>query len=384
MQLKAAAGHAPRPRRVVVASDKFKGSLSSDGVGEAVRRGLLSVRPDVEVDVVPVADGGDGTLAAAVAAGYELVPVTAAGPTGEPVATAYARQGDRAVVELAHTSGLALLPGGRPAPWTATTRGTGEVLAAALDAGCRDICLGVGGSASTDGGAGLLLGLGAGLVGADGAPVPDPGARPDRVAALDLRTLHPGLSEARLVLACDVDNPLLGPRGAAAVYGPQKGLRPDDLPVVERALEAWADVVDAATGTDHRATPGAGAAGGVGFAVLAALGAEVRSGVEVVLELVGIDERLRGAPLVVTGEGALDVQTLAGKAPAGVAARARAAGCDVVAVCGARQLDEAGLRSMGVGAAYALLDIESDLARCLAEPEALLEELGRTIARAHL
>ncbi len=375
-------GAGPRPS-VLIASDKFKGSLSSSHVGAAVRRGLLSVNPQLDVRVVPIADGGDGTLAAAFAAGYERIPLRATGPNGEQVHTAYARNGEQAVVELAHTSGLALLPGHELAPWTATTRGTGEVIGAALEAGCRRIALGIGGSASTDGGAGLLVGLGARLLDSEGSQISDPGTHLDRIAHVDLGSMHPALADADLVLACDVDNPLLGPHGAAAVYGPQKGLAPDDVARAEANLRGWADQLDAATGTDRRLTPGAGAAGGVGFAVMAALGAELRSGIDLVLELVEFADRLDSAGLVITGEGSLDEQTMAGKAPAGIAAAARAAGCEVIAVCGKRDLDDTQLRSMGISTGYSLVDIESDVQRCMAEADRLLEELGRVIAVNH-
>ncbi|MBD3783047.1 MAG: glycerate kinase [Micrococcales bacterium] len=364
---------------VVVAADKFKGSLTSAEVGEAVRRGLRAVHPGLEVRVVPVADGGDGTLAAAAAGGYELVPVVATGPTGAPVETAFARRGDRAVVELADACGLARLPGGQLAPWASSSRGAGEVLSAALDAGCRHVVLGIGGSASTDGGAGLLAGLGARLLDRDGRVV-EPGARHGQVAGLDLSTLHPALPDAEVVVACDVDNPLLGRRGAAAVYGPQKGLSPADVGRADDALTHWADLLDRATGTDHRATPGAGAAGGVGYAALAGLGAHLRPGIDLVLELVGLAARLDGAGLVVTGEGSLDAQTAAGKAPAGVGAMAAAAGCEVVAVCGRCSLDDGALAALGISAAYALTDLEPDVGRCIADAAHLLEVLARQVA----
>jgi glycerate kinase len=370
--------------RVVVASDKFKGSLSAGQVGDAVRCGLRQVHPDVDVAVVPVADGGDGTLDAAVAAGHALVPLHAAGPTGDRLPTAYARLGDRAVIELAHICGLLRLPDAALAPWTSTTRGVGEVIAAALDAGCRQLVLGIGGSASTDGGAGMLLALGARLLDATGSAVPDPGARLDVVAELDLDGLHPALRDADIVLACDVDNPLTGVRGAAAVYGRQKGLTQPDIPIVDAHLKKWADVMSAATGRDHRDTPGAGAAGGVGFAAMAALNAQLRPGIQLVLELVHFHEHLADADLVITGEGSLDEQTLAGKAPAGVAAAAAEAGVEVVAICGRRELDGEQLRAMGISASYALQDIEKDPALCVANAYPLLCTLAEHIGLVHL
>jgi glycerate kinase len=353
---------------VLLAPDKFKGSLGSHEVAQALADGVRRARPEAAVDSLPVADGGDGTLDAAVASGFERVEVEASGPTGRPVATAYARRGATAVVEMAAACGLVRLPGGVPAPMTASSRGLGEVLAAALDAGCRDLVVGVGGSASTDGGTGMLRALGART---------EPGH-------LDLGGLHPKLAEARIVVACDVDNPLAGPDGAAAVYGPQKGASPDQVDLLDANLRHWADLVAAATGEDLRDLPGAGAAGGVGFGLVAVLGAELRPGIDLLLDLLGFAERVAGSDLVVTGEGSLDEQSLRGKAPVGVAAAAGRAGAPVVAVCGRNELTGAQLSAAGISRAYALTDIAPDLATCLREPARLLADLGERIARAHL
>jgi len=368
---------------VLVASDKFKGSLTAAAVGEAVSAGIRGVCPNTKVVVVPVADGGDGTLAAAIAAGYHAVPVTASGPTGESVATCYAQRGDRAVVELADVSGLSQLSGGL-APLTASSRGTGEVIAAALDAGCRRIVLGIGGSASTDGGAGLVSALGGRLLDAGGGEIANGGAALEHIERLDLSGLHPRLADAEIVVACDVDNPLTGPHGAAAVYGAQKGASPDDVGRLDGALGRWADVVADATSSDHREAPGAGAAGGVGFAAIALLGAQLRPGIDLMLDLVDFHRWLAGARLVVTGEGSLDEQTLHGKAPAGVAAAARAAGIPVVAVCGRSLLTTEQLAAAGISAAYSLKDLEPDVQRSMTNAAPLLERLAGRIAVEHL
>lgn len=366
---------------VLVAPDKFKGSLTAPEVAAAVARGLTAGRPDVEVRCLPVADGGDGTLAAALAAGFQRVPVTTTGPTGEPVETAYARLGDVAVVEMADVSGLGRLPGGRPAARTATSRGTGELIAAALAAGARRVVLGIGGSATTDGGAGLLQALGAELLDADGAPIGPGGAGLADLARVDVRGVAAALGAAEVVVACDVDNPLTGPSGAAAVYGPQKGAGPDDVAFLDGCLTRLADAVAEATGRDLRDRPGAGAAGGVGFAALAVLGAQLRPGIDLLLDLLGFDRLAAGADLVVVGEGSLDEQSLRGKAPVGVARRARAAGVPaVVAVCGRRALDDAALRAAGIDTAHALTDVEPDPDRCMAEAGPLLERLAGRIA----
>jgi glycerate kinase len=281
---------------------------------------------------------------------------------------------------MADACGLQRLPGAVAAPLIASSRGLGEVIAAALDAGCRELVVGIGGSASTDGGAGLLAALGA-----KSSPVPaDGGAGLLGVRDLALGGLHPALAEARVVVACDVDNPLTGPDGAAAVYGPQKGATPEDVEVLDTNLAHWADVVARATGGDVRDVPGAGAAGGAGFALLAVLDAELRPGIDLMLDLLGFAERLPGADLVVTGEGSLDAQSLRGKAPVGVATAAARAGVPVVAVCGRRLLDAGELEAAGIAAAYALLDVEPDVDVCLRETARLLAELGERIGRAHL
>jgi len=429
--------------RVLVAPDKFKGSLTAREVAARVAAGIGAEAPGVEVEQVPVADGGDGTLDAAVAAGYTRVEVRAQGPTGEPVTTAFAARDDVAVVEMADVSGLALLMPDRLDALGASSYGTGEVVRAALDHGCREIVLGIGGSASTDGGAGMLQALGARLLSSDGQELGRGGAALADLARLDLSGLHPALAETRVVVASDVDNPLLGPNGAAAVYGPQKGASPSDVEALDAALARWADVVEAAvtgggapaaaaaaaddgaadadavaagaaaagtaaagavaagaaaagsaaagaaaagaaaaaTAPAPRDRPGAGAAGGVGFAAMAVLGAELKSGIGLVLDLVGFADHLAGAGLVVTGEGSLDTQTLSGKTPAGVAAAAREAGIPVVTVSGRVALSADQIAGAGIRRAYALTDIESDPDRCFTEAGPLLQELARTLAR---
>ena len=366
--------------RVVVAPDKFKGSLTAAQVAARVAAGLARAAPGVEVAQVPVADGGDGTLDAALSAGHRRVPVRAEGPTGEPVDTAYAERDGVAVVELADVSGLGRLPGGRPAPLTTSSYGTGQVMRAALDAGCRRIVLGIGGSACTDGGAGMVQALGGRLHDARGGEVGRGGVALAAVRSLDLSGLHPALPQTEVVIASDVDNPLLGPRGAAAVYGPQKGASPADVAELDAALARWAEAVHRATGVDATGTPGAGAAGGVGFAALAVLGARLHPGIDLILELVGFPAALPGTGLVVTGEGSLDAQTLHGKAPAGVAGAARSAGIPVVAVAGRSLLSLAELEPAGILAAYALTDIEPDPQRCMTEAGPLLEQLAARIA----
>ena len=366
--------------RVVVAPDKFKGSLTAAQVAARVAAGLTRAAPGVDVAKVPVADGGDGTLDAALSARYRRVRVRAEGPTVEQVDTAYAERDGVAVVELADVSGLGRLPAGRLAARTASSYGTGQVVRAAFDAGCRRIVLGIGGSACTDGGAGMVQALGGRLRDARGAEVGRGGAALAAVRSVDLADLHPALRETEVVVASDVDNPLLGPRGAAAVYGPQKGASPADVAGLDAALARWAEAVHRATGVDAAGMPGAGAAGGVGFAALAVLGATLQPGIDLILDLVGFPAALPGARLVITGEGSLDEQTLHGKAPAGVAAAARSAGIPVVAVAGRSLLSPADLEPAGILAIYALTDLEPDPDRCMTEAGPLLERLAVKLA----
>ncbi len=372
-------------RRVLVAADKFKGSLTAVEVAERVTAGLRRVVPDLQVEALPVADGGDGTVAAAVAAGFERRETRVAGPLGEAVTAAYALREGTAVVEMAEASGLQRLPDGVLAPLTASTYGSGELLRAALDAGARTIVFGVGGSATTDGGAGMLAALGARFLDAAGAPVAPGGDGLAALASADLSGLDPRLSEVELVLASDVDNPLTGPKGAPAVYGPQKGATPEDVTALDAALAHFAKVLEQTEGVgaraaEYAASPGAGAAGGIGFGAML-LGARFRPGIEVMLDVLGFAPALERAELVITGEGSLDEQTLHGKAPAGVAAAARAAGKEVVAVCGRLALPAETLGRAGIRRAYPLTDVEPDVAKCIADAGPILERVAEGIAR---
>ncbi len=362
---------------MLVAADKFKGSLTAVEVAERVTAGLRRIAPDVEVEALPVADGGDGTVAAAVAAGFERRETRVAGPLGDEVTAAYALREGTAVVEMAEASGLQRLPDGVLAPLTASTYGSGELLRAALDAGARTVVFGVGGSATTDGGAGMLSALGARFLDGAGEPVgPGGGALADVVTA-DLSGLDPRLAEVELVLASDVDNPLTGPKGAAAVYGPQKGASAEDVAALDAGLAHFATVLGA---VEHAASPGAGAAGGIGFGALL-LGARFRAGIEVMLDVLGFAPALARASLVITGEGSLDEQTLHGKAPAGVAAAARAADKEVVAVCGRLALAPEVLGRAGIRRAYPLTSVEPDVAKCVADAGPILERVAEHIAR---
>jgi glycerate kinase len=370
--------------RIVVAPDKFKGSLPAAEVARALAAGLRSGDPTLDVVELPVADGGDGTLAAALAAGFERVPALAEGPVGEPVESAFGwRAGSVggagvAVVELADVVGLERMR--ELAPLTASTFGLGQVITAALDRGAATIILGVGGSASTDGGAGMMQALGVRLLDAAGAGLGRGGAALADLASIDLSGLDPRLAGVAVLVASDVDNPLLGESGAAAVFGPQKGASPAQVPQLDRALARWASLTAAVTGRDEAGSPGAGAAGGTGFAALAYLHAELKPGIELVLELVGLDAALARADLLITGEGSLDAQSLRGKAPVGVARAAGRVGVPVVAVAGQCLLTSDELADAGLLAAYSLSALEPDAAVSMREAPRLLAQIGQMIA----
>jgi glycerate 2-kinase len=368
--------------RVLIAPDKFKGTLTAAQVAAHVAAGLSRARPGLTTVQVPVADGGDGTVEAAEAAGFRRVEIEVPGPTGRLVEASFALLDGIAVIESAQACGLTRLPGGTTAPLTATSRGVGKLIRAAVRMHAKRIVLGLGGVACTDGGAGLVTALGGRLLDSAGAELPPGGAALARLHRIDVSRLS-DLPGTEVIAATDVDNPLLGPHGAAAVYAPQKGASPQDVAVLENGLARWADVAEQSLGFRLRDEPGAGAAGGLGFAALGFLGATVQPGIELMLSLLSFAGHLSGARLVITGEGALDAQTLHGKAPAGVARVAAAVAPDlpVVAVAGVCSLTPAQLRSAGIARAYALADIEPDLARCREQAGPLLEDLAGRVAR---
>ncbi|WP_433328323.1 glycerate kinase [Spirillospora sp. CA-294931] len=367
---------------VVVCLDKFRGSATAREACAWLAGGLRAADPELSVVEIPLADGGEGTVEALLTAGYSPVHADVLGPTGARVRAAFAVRGHRAVVELAQASGLDLVDDPDGAPLTATTYGTGQLIARALDLGCTEIVLAVGGSASTDGGAGLLQALGARITRSDGEEIAFGGAALSDATSLDLRDLDPRLREAGIVLASDVDNPLLGPEGAATVFAPQKGATPAQVQALEAALRRWAALISEATGTDHVAAAGAGAAGGAGFAALAVLGARRRNGTELVVSELGLAEALRGARLCVVGEGSFDAQSLRGKAPVAAAALAREAGVPVTLVAGRVSVAGAVLREHGIVSGHSLLEAAGSLQEAIDRAPGLLRAIGRTIADA--
>jgi glycerate kinase len=394
--------------RVLIAPDSFKGSLTQAEVAAAIAAGVRRALPTARVTELPLSDGGEGWLDTLVGAdpGGRVMSVAVTGPLGEAIEGRFGlvEGGRTAVVEVATASGLQLVDPTPATFRTASSRGSGELIRAALDAGATRVLVGLGGSATTDGGAGLGIALGARLLDAAGEPVGPGGAALATLASVDLsgldsrfgvaadisgldsrlpsapagvgprgasadRPTRAGCSPVELLAATDVDNPLLGPTGAAAVYGPQKGAGADDVAPVDAALANFADRVEAALGRELRSTPGAGAAGGLGFGLLAFCGASIVRGIEVALDLVGFDAALAAADLVITGEGRIDPQTLHGKVVAGVAGRARAAGVPTYAIGGA--VDPAVRDEWPRFEAAGLAGVESTLDRPLPLAEAL-------------
>jgi len=382
---------APTPDRhrgltVLIAPDSFKGSLSSVAVARALADGWLRARPMDEVRLAPLADGGEGTIdAIAASGGWQALPAHARDPLGHPIGARFLRDGERGVLELAEASGLSRVPADQRDALAASTFGTGLVLAAAIGLGVRHIVLGVGGSATTDGGSGLLLALGARFLDALGGEVDPGGGGLADLARVDLSELSDVLSEVDLVIASDVTNPLLGDEGAAATYGPQKGASAADVTWLDANLAHYADLLEAATGRSVRDVPGAGAAGGTAFGLLAIAdrfrSLEVRPGIDLVMELTGFSEALADADLVLTGEGRIDRQTAFGKTALGVARRARDAGVPCIAFGGGVEPEgSAALLDLGaiaVPVVEAPISIEAAMAAGAAPIERAAERVAR-------
>ena len=376
-------GPAAQGPLIVLAPDKFKGSLTATEVAGSLARGLKRAVPTARIVEHPIADGGEGTVDVVLRHGFRPVSRAVRGPCGETIVATYALRADTAVIEMAAAAGLGVLPGGSPGDQTArtaSTYGVGELIIDAMDHGARHIVLAVGGSATTDGGAGMIAALGATMWTAGGLIVPDGGQALLSLTRLDMASLDGRLAGTSILVACDVDNPLTGPDGAARVYAPQKGASPSTVELLDRALGHWADMVKHTTGHDPRSLPGAGAAGGLGFAAAALLNAEVRPGIEFLLGLSDFPRTIDGADLVIVGEGSLDEQSLRGKGPVGVAAMAARAGVPAVAVAGRCTVDVRQLRAHGITAVYPLTEVEPDQQRSMRHAASLLEHLGELIA----
>jgi len=370
--------------RLLIACDSFKGSATSKQVGEALKDGILRAMPHAEVLVIPVADGGEGTVQALVdATDGKFVTVDVTNPIGERVKASFGILGDgeTAVIEMAAASGLTLIPPERRNPWITTTYGTGELIKAALEHGCRRIIIGIGGSATNDAGAGMAQALGIGLLDEDGNQIGFGGGELSRLCRIDMSGLDTRAMEAEFIVACDVDNPLTGEKGAAYVYAPQKGATPDMVPKLDANLRHFAKVVREQLGVDVEHVPGAGAAGGLGAGLMAFLGAKLRSGTEIVFELVRLEERMRDADLVITGEGQIDSQTAFGKTPVGVAKLAKRYGKPVIAVAGAIGDGAEIVHAHGIDAVFSIVNRPMTLEEAMGDVVHLLTSFGEQLGR---
>ena len=321
--------------KIVIAPDSFKGSLTAVEVSDAIEQGIREIFPESEIVKIPMADGGDGTAHCLVnATGGKILIEKVTGPLGDEVLASYGILGDKktAVIEMAEASGLTLVPENRRNPLVTTTYGTGQLIKFALDQGCRKMIIGIGGSATNDGGAGMVQALGAKLLDKDGEEIGFGGGELKKVFRIDTKYLDNRLSETKVLVASDVSNPLCGPQGASRIYGPQKGATPEVIEELDESLAYFAGIIKRDLNKDVKDIPGAGAAGGLGASLIAFLNAELRPGIEIIIEIVKLEQAIKGADLVITGEGKIDSQTIYGKAPIGVAKIAKKYHIPVIAV----------------------------------------------------
>lgn len=371
--------------KIVIAPDSFKESLSALEAASAIEAGFREIFPDADYVKVPVADGGEGTVDAMVAAtNGRLVTLQATGPLGRPVEAFYGLTGDgsTAVVEMAAASGLELVAPNERDPLNATSRGTGDLIRAALDAGARRFILGVGGSATNDGGAGMLQALGVGLLDAQGAQLAPGGGALAQLDRIDVSQFDPRVKDCVFEVACDVSNPLVGPRGASAIFGPQKGATPELVERLDANLRHFAAIIVRDLGQDVADVPGAGAGGGIAAAMMVFLDGRLRPGSEIVADAVGLDRAVVDADLVVTGEGRIDSQTVNGKTPIGVARVAGRHGKPVIAIGGCLAADAHAVHAHGIAATFSTVMKAGTVAEVLAGAEFNLRSAARNIAAA--
>jgi glycerate kinase len=368
--------------KVIIAPDSFKESLSAHEVAVQIAAGFREIFPEATYVMLPLADGGEGTVQAMVAAtGGRIVSVSVTGPLGNPVTAFYGLTGDggTAVIEMAAASGLMLVPPEQRNPFVTTTYGTGELIRAALAGGVSRIVVGIGGSATNDGGAGMLQALGMKLLDKEGGDIGFGGGALARLTRMDASGLNPRLGEVTIDVACDVENPLIGVYGASAVFGPQKGATPEMVVQLDANLAHYAAVISSDLGAEVAMVPGAGAAGGTGAALLA-LGGRLRQGIDIILETVGFETIVRDADLIITGEGRIDSQTVSGKAPLGVARIARRLGKPVIGIAGSLAADVGVVYAHGIDAVFSVLPQPCSLEDALANAAANIRLTARNIA----
>jgi glycerate 2-kinase len=369
--------------RVVIAPDSFKGSNTSVRVAETIERGILKVFPRAEVHRVPIADGGEGTVEAVVlGGGGEYRDVTVTGPLGAPVAARYGiLSGGRGVIEMAAASGLPLVPTDRRDPLLTTTYGTGELIRDALDHGCTELLIGIGGSATNDAGVGMAQALGFSFLDASGHEVRGCGGDLHRIETIDTSSADRRLSGCKISVACDVRNPLYGDEGAAAIYGPQKGADEKTIESLDSGLRHFAGIAGRAFDVDLQAIPGAGAAGGLGAGLVVFCGAELKSGIDAILDIVRFDEAVRGADLVLTGEGAMDGSSTYGKVPVGIARRMSGTDIPVVAIVGDIGKGASAVYALGIDGIMSTVSRAVPLEVALRESSEMLEDAAERLMR---
>lgn len=371
--------------KIIIAPDSYKESLTAMEVAESIEAGFKKIFTDAEYIKLPMADGGEGTVQSLVdATGGSIVTCDVTGPLGQTVEGFFGLMGDgsTAIIEMAAASGLHLVEPEKRNPLVTTTFGTGELVKAALDRGVKHIIVGIGGSATNDGGIGMAQALGAKLLDSNGNPLGFGGGELSKLASIDLSELDPRLAEIRLEVACDVDNPLCGPKGASHVFGPQKGATPEMIETLDTNLAHYAEVIKSTNGRDVVDTAGAGAAGGLGAALLGLFDAELRPGIQIVMDAVNLSEVVKDADLVITGEGRIDSQTIHGKTPIGVARTAKQYDIPVIAIAGSTAKDCAVVHEHGIDAAYSVVLGATDLPTALKEAAFNVEMTSRNIAAA--
>ena len=370
--------------KIVVAPDSFKGSVTALQAAHAIEKGLHRVFPDAEIDKVPMADGGEGTVQSLVdATGGEMRTKRVLGPLGNEVDAEFGilADGETAVIEMASASGLTLVPSDKRNPLHTTTYGTGQLIHEAIDAGCRRLIIGIGGSATNDGGAGMAEALGVKFLNADGNLIERGGGGLRELSAIDIAGLHPKIAETETVVACDVNNPLTGPEGASHVYGPQKGATPEMVKTLDACLEHYDKVLSRTLGQSYDKIPGAGAAGGLGAGLMAFLNAQLRLGVDIMIDAVNLKERMKGASLVFTGEGQLDFQTVFGKTPVGVAKVAKADNIPVIAIVGGIGEGAAAVYDVGIDAMLGIAQAPMSLEDAVEDALQLIADTAEQAAR---
>jgi glycerate kinase len=371
--------------KIVIAPDSFKGNLTAKQVADAIEIGINRVIPDAEIVKIPMADGGEGTVQALVdATDGEIIIAEVSDPLGNRIKAEFGILGDSqktAVIEMASASGLPLVPRDKRNPMLTTTYGTGELIRIALDKGCRKLIVGIGGSATVDGGAGMAQALGVRLLDKNGNEIPKGGGGLEHLDHIDTTSLDPRITETTTIVACDVDNPLVGPRGAPEVFGPQKGATPEMVKILDKFLDRYADIIKSDLGIDIKNIPGAGAAGGLGAGLMAFLGAQLRSGIDIVIDASELEKHIKDTDIVITGEGKIDRQTIYGKTPIGVARTAKKYGIPVIAFAGNIGSDSHVVYDNGIDALMSIISYPMTLDTAMERSKELLADSAERAIR---